>query len=112
MFKTTGPLDFDQDRAIYVERPERQDIFREIRRPYVESYVALLASRQMGKTTLLYRVYRELKRAGDPVAFVDLSAYQMDSVSQSYAHAALKIWEELSDMLALLRTSCAPLPTR
>ena len=100
LFKVTGPLDFDQDRAIYVERPERQDIFREIRSPYVESYLALLASRQMGKTTLLYRVYRELKRAGSPVAFLDLSAYRIDSVSQSYAYAALKIWAELSDTLA------------
>jgi hypothetical protein len=100
LFKITGPLDFDQDRDIYVERPERQEIYREIRRPYVESYVALLASRQMGKTTLLYRIYRELKREGDPVAFLDLSAYRIDSVSQSYAHAALKIWEELSEMLA------------
>ena len=99
LFKTTGPLDFDHDRTIYVERPERQDIFREIRRPYVESYVALLGSRQMGKTTLLYRVYRDLKRAGDPVAFLDLSTYHIDSVSQSYSHAALKIWEELSEML-------------
>ena len=99
-WKITGPLDFEQDRAIYVERPERQQIFAEIRRPYVENYIALLASRQMGKTTLLYRVYRELKRAGDPVAFLDLSAYHVDSVSQSYAHAAVKIWEELSGMLA------------
>jgi hypothetical protein len=66
----------------------------------VESYVALLGSRQMGKTTLLYRVYRELKRSGDPVAFLDLSAYRIDSVSQSYAHAALKIWEELSGWIA------------
>jgi hypothetical protein len=99
LFKTTGPLDFDLDRAIYVERPERQDIFREIRKPFVERYVALLASRQMGKTTLLYRVYREVKRAGDPVAFLDLSAYRIDSVGQSYAHAALKIGEELSSWL-------------
>ncbi len=99
LFKTTGPLDFDLDRAIYVERPERQDIFREIRKPFVERYVALLASRQMGKTTLLYRIYREVKRAGDPVAFLDLSAYRIDSVSQSYAHAALKVWEELSGWL-------------
>lgn len=99
-FKTTGPLDFEQDRDIYVERPERQDIFREIRRPYVESYVALLAPRQMGKTTLLYHVYRDLRRARDPVAFLDLSAYRVDSVSQSYAHAAIKILEELSNTLA------------
>ncbi|MBN1641537.1 MAG: CHAT domain-containing protein [Anaerolineae bacterium] len=100
LFKTTGPLDFDLDRAIYVERPERQDIFREIRKPFVERYVALLGSRQMGKTTLLYRVYREVRRVNDPVAFLDLSAYRIDSVSQSYAHAALKIWEELSGWLA------------
>jgi hypothetical protein len=99
LFKTTGPLDFDLDRAIYVERPERQDIFREMRKPFVERYVALLGSRQMGKTTLLYRVYRDVRRVGDPVAFLDLSAYRIDSVSQSYAHAALKIWEELSGWL-------------
>ncbi len=100
-FKTTGPLDFDQDRAIYVPRPERRDILEQIRRPYVESYLALLGSRQTGKTTLLYRVYRELKRAGESVAFLDLSAYRVESMAQSYAHTALKIWEELSgDLVA------------
>jgi hypothetical protein len=107
IFKTTGPLDIDQDRAIYVERPELQEMFREIRRPYVESYVALLGARQMGKTTLLYRVYRELKRAAEPVAFLDLSAYRVETVAQSYAHASLKIWAELADVLvtpAKLRT--------
>ena len=52
---------------IYVERSEFQDILREVRRPYVESYLALLGSRQTGKTTLLYRVYRELRREGEPV---------------------------------------------
>ena len=100
IFKTTGPLDFDQDRAVFVERPELKEIFREIRRPYVESYVALLGSRQTGKTTLLYRVYRDLKQAGEPTAFVDLSASRLENISQSYAHAALKIWEELTDELA------------
>jgi hypothetical protein len=98
-FKITGPLDYAQDRDVYVERPELDDIYREIRRPYVENYVALLGSRQTGKTTLLYRIYRELKREGDPVAFLDLSSYRVESMSQSYAHAALKIWEELRDML-------------
>jgi hypothetical protein len=99
LFKTTGPLDFDQDRAIYVERPERHEIYQEIRRPYVENYVALLGSRQMGKTTLLYHIYRELRHAGDPAAFLDLSAYRVDGVSQSYAHAALRICQELADWL-------------
>ena len=99
IFRTTGPLDFDKDRPVYVERPELQEIFREIRRPYVESYLALLGPRQTGKTTLLFRVYREQKRAGEPVAFLDLSAYRLESVVHTYAHAALKLWEELSDVL-------------
>lgn len=99
LFKTTGPLDWDQDRCIYVERPEFQAIMTQIRRPYVESYIALLGSRQVGKTTLLYRIYRELRQTEDPVAFLDLSAYHVDSVSQSYAHAAVKIWEELASTL-------------
>lgn len=99
-FKTTGPLDYDQDRAIYVSRPERREILKQIRQPYVDSYLALLGSRQTGKTTLLYRLYREIKLAGEPVAFLDLSAYRVESMAQSYAHAALKIWEELGDNLA------------
>ena len=99
IFKTTGPLDFEKDRAIYVERAELQDILHEVRRPYVESYVALLGPRQTGKTTLLFRVYRELKRLGEPVGFLDLSAYRVESPMQSYAHAALKIGEELDDTL-------------
>ena len=99
IFKTTGPLDFEKDRAIYVERSELQDILNEVRRPYVESYVALLGPRQTGKTTLLFRVYRELRRLGEPVGFLDLSAYRVESPMQSYAHAAIKIAEELDDML-------------
>jgi hypothetical protein len=99
IYKTTGPLDYDKDRPVYVEREEREEILREVRRPYVESYLALLGPRQTGKTTLLFRVYRDLKRAGEPVAFLDLSAYRVESVIQSYAHAALKIWEELQDVL-------------
>jgi len=99
IFKTTGPLDYDEDRAIYVEREELDEILAEIRRPYVEGYVALLGPRQTGKTTLLFRVYRELKRQDEPVAFLDLSAYRMESLVQSYAHAALKIWEELEESL-------------
>ena len=66
LFKITGPLDFDQDRDIYVERPERQEIFREIRRPYVESYVALLGSRQMGKTTFIHSWILPLLAKTDP----------------------------------------------
>ena len=99
IFKTTGPLDLEKDRAIYVERAELQDILHEIRRPYVESYVALLGPRQTGKTTLLFRVYRELRRLSEPVGFLDLSAYRVESSMQSYAHAAQKIEEELEDTL-------------
>jgi hypothetical protein len=99
IFKTTGPLDYDQDRPIYVERVERQAILREINRPYVEGYVALLGPRQTGKTTLLFHIYHELRRAGEPVAFLDLSTYRMESLVQSYVHAACKIWAELQDSL-------------
>ena len=58
-----------------------------------------MGPRQTGKTTLLFCVYHELRQRGEPVAFLDLSAYRMESVEQSYAHAALKIWEELESTL-------------
>jgi predicted AAA+ superfamily ATPase len=99
IFKTAGPLDFDQDQAVYVERSEMQAIFHEIQRPEIDSYLALLGSRQTGKTTLLYRIYRVLKQIDEPVVFLDLSSYRLESAAQSYAHAAGKIWEELKTSL-------------
>ncbi|MBN1933685.1 MAG: CHAT domain-containing protein, partial [Anaerolineae bacterium] len=99
-FKTTGPLDDTQDRAIYVERPEQEAILSEVRKPEIDAYLALLGSRQTGKTTLLYRVYGQLKRAGEAVAFLDLSAYRAPNTAQSYAHAATKIWDELQATLS------------
>lgn len=100
IFKTTGPLDFEQDRAVYVERPEFSEILRKVHQPHIDSYLAVLGSRQTGKTTLLYRLYGELKRAEEAVAFLDLSAYCKENAAQSYAHAALKIWEEMQEQLA------------
>ncbi len=104
LFRTTGPLNFERDRAIYVERPEADEILRQAARPTVDSYLALLGSRQTGKTTVLYRVYDQLKRAGEAVAFLDLAAcrpaaQRADSAAQSYAHTAFKIWEELIHLL-------------
>mgnify|MGYP000237188554 CR=1 FL=1 len=98
-FKTIGPLNDAQDQPIWVARPEQDEILHEVNKPEVDAYLALLGSRQTGKTTLLYRLYRQLKSAGRAVAFLDLSAYRVETPAQSYAHTAIKIWDELATMV-------------
>lgn len=99
-FKTTGALDIARDQAIYVERSEQEAILSEARKPEIDAYLALLGSRQTGKTTLLYRIYGQLKQAGEAVAFLDLSAYRAENTAQSYAHAAIKVWDELQSAMS------------
>jgi len=68
-FVTKGPI-INPDKQIYLERPEDTEILQAVRRG---DYVTLLGARQTGKTSLLYKLAREL-RTEIPV-FVDLSSF-------------------------------------
>ena len=68
-FATKGPI-ADPGEQIYIERPEDTEILQAVRRG---DYVTLLGARQTGKTSLLYKLARELK-IEIPV-FVNLPAF-------------------------------------
>ncbi len=69
IFKTQGPL--SEDRAhLYVEREEDGRVGTCVRRG---DYVSLMGARQMGKTSLLLRLRRQLLDEGHVPIYVDLS---------------------------------------
>jgi len=68
-FKTLGPIT-DPEKQIYIERPEDTEVLQAV---YRGDYVTLLGTRQTGKTSLLYKLARELKT--EIPVFVDLSSF-------------------------------------
>jgi AAA-like domain len=58
-------------RHVYIERPEDADALRLL---IAGEYVNILSSRQMGKSSLMVRIVRELRARGVRVALVDLAA--------------------------------------
>lgn len=68
-FVTRGPI-IDPGKQIYIERPEDTKILDAVRNRH---YVTILGARQTGKTSLLYKLSRELKT--EISVFVDLSDF-------------------------------------
>ncbi|MFQ6014845.1 MAG: AAA-like domain-containing protein [Anaerolineae bacterium] len=99
IFKTRGPLDPDEDQAIFVERAELHDILQLVRGLSVDNYVALLGSRQTGKTTLLYKAKVVLREEDYRAAFIDLSGLENQSEASCYAHVCTQLYRELEDLL-------------
>ncbi len=99
LFKTKGPLDAEADKAIFVQRKELDDILRPAEQTSVSSYIALLGSRQTGKTTLLYQARSILEQSDCAVAFVDLSVLKNQGEAECYNYVCSQIEEELSARL-------------
>ncbi|MBI5301999.1 MAG: AAA-like domain-containing protein [Chloroflexi bacterium] len=95
IFKTRGPLDPDEDGAILVARPELTQVLRFARASQVDAYVALLSSRQTGKTTLLYQVSACLRSPGFAVVLIDLGSVQDQPEAQLYNFVARAMRQEL-----------------
>ncbi len=95
IFKTRGPLDPDEDSTILVPRPELSQVLRHARAPQVDAYVALLSSRQTGKTTLLYQVCANLRAPGFATVLIDLGSVQDQPAVQLYNYVARAIRQEL-----------------
>jgi hypothetical protein len=60
----------EEEAHLYVERPEDREIAADIRRG---NYVALIGARQMGKTSLLLKLRRQLLEEGHIPIYLDLS---------------------------------------
>jgi len=112
IFKTRGPLDPVNDSAIYVPRPELDQLLRAAQLTRVDAYLALLSSRQTGKTTLLYQLRHRLRPRGYGVALIDLAVVLDQPEDQLYRFVASGIRSELEPNLrAADKRDVSALPT-
>ena len=96
VFKTRGPLDPVNDSAVYVPRPELEQLSRAAQATSVDAYLAILSSRQTGKTTLLYQLRHRLRPRGVGVALIDLAVVRDQSEGNLYSYVAGELRSELS----------------
>ncbi|MDE3088124.1 MAG: AAA-like domain-containing protein [Chloroflexota bacterium] len=99
IFKTRGPLDPVNDSAICASRPELDQILRVVNAPTVDAYLAILSSRQTGKTTLLYQLRQRVRPRGLGVALVDLALVRDQPEDQLYRFVAGEMLSELEPNL-------------
>ncbi len=113
IFKTRGPLDPVSDAGICAPRAELKQLLRMIQAPTVDAYLAILSSRQTGKTTLLYQLRSQLRPRGYGVAFIDLAVIRDQSEGDLYPYLASQIASELDSNTgrSLSRRQSGPLPT-
>jgi hypothetical protein len=114
IFKTRGPLDPVNDSAIYVPRPELAQLLRAAQATTVDAYLAILSSRQTGKSTLLYQLRHCLRPRGLGVALIDLAVVRDQPEDHLYSYVAGELRSELSPNLprgADKKETAAPPPT-
>jgi hypothetical protein len=114
IFKTRGPLDPVNDSAIYVPRPELDQLLRAAQATTVDAYLAILSSRQTGKSTLLYQLRHCLRPRGLGVALIDLAVVRDQPEDHLYSYVAGELRSELSPNLlrgADKEETAAPPPT-
>ncbi len=91
VFKTRGPLDPVTDHAICVPRPELDQLLRAAQAPAIDAYLAILSSRQTGKTTLLYQLRARLRPRGYGIVLVDLAVARNQAEAELYGYVASEI---------------------
>ena len=112
IFKTRGPLDPVSDRAIYVPRPELDRLVHAAQATSVDAYLAVLSSRQTGKTTLLYQLRHRLRPRGVGIALIDLAVVRDQSEERLYSYVAGELRSALSVNLPRgVERRDLPLPT-
>jgi hypothetical protein len=94
LFKTRGPLLASADAELIVDRPELRRALRLALQPSVTQYVAVLSARQMGKTTLLFRLM-DLLGETYPCVFIDLSVLRGQPPADCYRLVASRVVEAL-----------------
>lgn len=91
VFKTRGPLDPVTDHAVCVQRPELDQLLRAAQAPAIDAYLAVLSSRQTGKTTLLYQLRARLRPRGYAVVLIDLAVTRNQAEAELYRYVASEI---------------------
>ncbi len=99
VFKTRGPLDPADDRAVYVPRPELDHLLHAAQSTRVDAYLAILSARQTGKTTLLYQLRYHLRPRGIGVALIDLAVVRDQSEARLYTYVAEQLRSEVGGTL-------------
>jgi len=94
LFKTRGPLVAPADATVLVERRELERVLRIVRLPAVTQYVAILSTRQTGKTTLLFSLMDRLRDDCLSV-FVDLSVLRAQDSGHCFRHVAFQMLTDL-----------------
>ena len=113
IFKIRGPLDPVNDSAICAPRPELDQLLRAVNAPTVDAYLAILSSRQTGKTTLLYQLRQRVRPRGIGVALVDLSLVRDQPEDQLYRFVAGEVQSELEpNMPRRVEPKSSPPPKR
>jgi len=90
LFKTRGPLTSASDGELIIDRPELRRALRLVQQPSITQYVAILSARQMGKTTLLFRLM-DLVRPYYPCVFIDLSVLRGQDSGACYRFVASRL---------------------
>ena len=107
LFKTRGPLVAPADADVLIERRELERVLRIARLPAVTQYVAILSTRQTGKTTLLFSLMDRL-RDDCACVFVDLSVLRAQDSGHCFRYVAYQMLNDLrtqfGDDLALPET--------
>ena len=93
-FKTRGPLVCSTDADLISERKELDRALRIARQPAVTQYIAILSTRQTGKTTLLFRMMDKLHDLYLCV-FIDLSVLRAEDAGACFHYVAFQLINEL-----------------
>lgn len=88
-FVTKGPI-IDPDKEIYIERPEDAEVLECVSSG---DYVTILGARQTGKTSLLYKLNRELKT--EIPVYVSLAQFSGVEESDWYGRVARTVVRQL-----------------
>jgi len=99
VFKTRGPLDPVNDSALYAPRPELDRLLHAVQATTIDAYMAILGSRQTGKTTLLYQLRHRLRPRGLGAALLDLAIVRDQPEDQLYRFVASAMHSELEPLL-------------
>jgi hypothetical protein len=90
-FRTKGPVQEDE-LHLYVERDEDGKLVTSLRQG---NYAAVIGARQMGKTSLLYKLRRDLLSEGHIPIYFDLSPAKDRDRSEWYGY----LWYEMQEQL-------------
>ncbi|MEW6280827.1 MAG: AAA-like domain-containing protein, partial [Candidatus Eremiobacterota bacterium] len=82
----------DPESPVYMERAEDDKLPEHL---VAGDFVTVLGPRQMGKTSLLYRVRRRMSPAGFAMAYVDLSPAREEPLDSWYRYVGSTIAEQL-----------------